>query len=263
MRHPLSLDFDWDSAVATNRTRTTVSDAQWNQFTREGFFVANNVIEPALLAEVERVCDDHCSAADSFLRSLPDERMLIAERGAITFAPHIAQKSPVLWEAMTTAPLVDIVTDLLGPDALLYHDQAVYKSPEKPRRFPWHQDNGYGFVTPEHYVTAWIALSDVSIDSGCVWVAPGMQREGTMVHEYIEPLGYQLFDEPPVMPVAAPVERGSAVVFSSLTPHLTGPNVSRSVRKAYIVQFVAPGAVRFEPDGRRIELDQVCRRLAG
>ncbi|MEZ5248214.1 MAG: hypothetical protein R2713_03060 [Ilumatobacteraceae bacterium] len=37
----------------------------------------------------------------------------------------------------------DLCHDLVGPDVRLYWDQAVYKKPEKPRRFPWHQDNGY------------------------------------------------------------------------------------------------------------------------
>jgi ectoine hydroxylase-related dioxygenase (phytanoyl-CoA dioxygenase family) len=36
---------------------------------------------------------------------------------------------------------------------------------------------------------------------------------------------------------------GSIVVFSSLTPHKTGPNQSGSVRKSYIVQFAPEGAV--------------------
>ena len=31
-------------------------------------------------------------------------------------------------------------------------------------------------------------------------------------------------------------------MFSSLTPHLTGPNTSAAVRKAYIVQFAPDGA---------------------
>ena len=32
------------------------------------------------------------------------------------------------------------------------------------------------------------------------------------------------------------------VVFSSLTPHLTGPNTTDDVRKAYIVQYAPSGA---------------------
>ena len=35
----------------------------------------------------------------------------------------------------------------------------------------------------------------------------------------------------------APVDAGGAVVFSSLTPHRTGPNLTGEVRKAYILQY--------------------------
>ena len=38
------------------------------------------------------------------------------------------------------------------------------------------------------------------------------------------------------------------MVFSSLTPHLTGPNLSAEVRKAYIVQYAPAGAERLEGD---------------
>ena len=47
--------------------------------------------------------------------------------------------------------------------------------------------------------------------------------------------------------VAAEVAAGGVVVFSSLTPHLTGPNTTDAVRKAYILQYApagAPGAAR-------------------
>jgi ectoine hydroxylase-related dioxygenase (phytanoyl-CoA dioxygenase family) len=54
-------------------------------------------------------------------------------------------------------------------------------------------------------------------------------------------LGYECFSEPP-RAVAAPVAAGDAVVFSSLTPHLTGPNLTDDVRKAYILQYAPQGA---------------------
>jgi hypothetical protein len=41
------------------------------------------------------------------------------------------------------------------------------------------------------------------------------------------------------------------VVFSSLTPHLTGPNLTDAVRKAYILQYAPQGAtvLRGDPAG--------------
>ena len=38
---------------------------------------------------------------------------------------------------------------------------------------------------------------------------------------------------------------GSIVVFSSLTPHRTGPNLTDSTRKAYILQYAPDGARAF------------------
>jgi hypothetical protein len=46
------------------------------------------------------------------------------------------------------------------------------------------------------------------------------------------------------------------VVFSSLTPHSTGPNRTGDVRKAYIVQYAPSGAevVRPEPGGAELRI---------
>ncbi|GIR37191.1 MAG: hypothetical protein CM15mP49_25760 [Actinomycetota bacterium] len=54
--------------------------------------------------------------------------------------------------------------------------------------------------------------------------------EGTLAHDYIEPLGYQCFEEhPDAIPVEA--KAGSIVIFSSLTPHMTGANTTTETRK--------------------------------
>ncbi|MFM2077033.1 MAG: hypothetical protein RJA49_923 [Actinomycetota bacterium] len=256
---PRSHGFDWDVAMPTH-ARRTLTDEQWQHFDTDGFVVIEDLVDVATLSDVLDATDVFCAEADAFLASMPDERLFIAEKGAITFAPQIALRSDVLRRFVASPAIIAVVHDLVGPDARLYHDQAVYKASEKPRRFPWHQDNGYAFVTPEHYLTIWVALTDVPVEAGCVWAAPGLHRMGTLTHEYADPLGYQLFDEPPVEPVAAPVRAGSAVVFSSLTPHLTGPNVSGGMRKAYILQYVGPHARRFahaaDTDGTPLDDDQ-------
>lgn len=244
---PRSLDFVWTD-VALSDSRRRLTDSQVEQFNRDGYFIVEGLISPESLTAVLSVADAYCDSIDTLLESVPDERLFIAERGAITFAPHAAAQFEDIRDFVSSRSVTDVVFDMLGPDARLYHDQFVYKGHEKPRRFPWHQDNGYAFVSPESYLTIWIALSDATVESGCVWVAPGMHRNGTMLHTYIEPLGWQCFDDPPLDPVAAPIKAGDAVVFSSITPHLTGPNLSNEIRKAYIIQFVGFGATRFGND---------------
>ncbi len=123
----------------------------------------------------------------------------------------------------------------------------MYKKPEKPRRFPWHQDNGYTFIEPQQYLTIWVALTDATVDNGCPRVAPGVHKLWTLAHRYVDPLGFECFDEPPSK-VAAPVRAGGAVVFSSLTPHLTGPNTTDATRKAYILQYSHAGSMILHGD---------------
>jgi len=136
----------------------------------------------------------------------------------------------------------DLVHDLVGPDVRLYWDQAVYKKPGTRAPFPWHQDNGYTFVEPQAYLTCWVALTDATEDNGCPRVVPGLHRGGTLAHVPTE-LGFVCFDEPPAEPIAAPARAGGIVVFSSLTPHATGPNLTSAERRAYIVQFAPEGAI--------------------
>ena len=226
-----------------------LTDDQAGQFDVDGFVVLEDVIDPATVDEVEAELDSFEAGTETFLREQADERVAISEAGAITFTTHLVTRSEIARRFATHRLFLDLCADLIGPDVNLYWDQAVYKKPEKPRRFPWHQDNGYAFVEPQQYLTCWVPLVDATVDNGCPVVARGLHRLGTLRHHYVHPLGFQCFDDPPeAMP--APVRRGGVLVFSSLTPHLTGPNVTGDVRKAYILQYAPAGAVVLQGDAR-------------
>jgi phytanoyl-CoA hydroxylase len=128
----------------------------------------------------------------------------------------------------------------------LYWDQAVYKKPEPVREFPWHQDNGYTFVEPQSYLTCWVPLTPATVDNGCPWVVPGMHLYGTVHHEMTSWGWCCDVDSSSAVPIEA--EPGDVVVFSSLTPHRTGPNTTDEVRKAYILQYAPDGAEVVRPE---------------
>ena len=46
-----------------------------------------------------------------------------------------------------------------------------------------------------------------------------------------------------------PARKGDIVVFSSLTPHRTGPNLTGDTRKAYIIQYAPSGALAWRGGG--------------
>src|SRR5205085_11750035 len=132
-------------------------------------------------------------------------KLSIADADAITFTVHLVAKSALLRDFASTPVFVGLNADLVGPNARLYWDQAVYKKPETPKEFPWHQDNGYTFVEPQQYLTCWLPLVDATGDNGCPWVVPGLHRLGTLEHWWT-PVGFQCIEDPgaEAVPVEAP-----------------------------------------------------------
>jgi ectoine hydroxylase-related dioxygenase (phytanoyl-CoA dioxygenase family) len=237
-RHPWNTSFEWETPSGPYRALT---DDQASQFDERGFVVLEDVLPLDLVDQVRAECDVAEAKTDAFLNAQESGRFSIAESGAITFSTHLVVRNAVA-RAFSAHPLfADLCADLVGPDVNLYWDQAVYKKPEKPRRFPWHQDNGYTFVEPQQYLTCWVPLTDATLANGCPQVAPALHKLGTVRHHYVDPLGWECLSDPDEV-APAPVRAGGVVVFSSLTPHLTGPNTTDTVRKAYILQYAPDGA---------------------
>ncbi|MCX6535670.1 MAG: phytanoyl-CoA dioxygenase family protein [Actinobacteria bacterium] len=241
--HPWNKSFVWQNHTATSGELT---QTQIDQFDNDGYVVVNDIFTSVELKELVEITDAAQAEAAAFLAAQPNKRIAISEIGAITFAAQIASRKPEICKFVKNTKIMGACRDLIGPDVRMYHDQAVYKQIEKPRRFPWHQDNGYLFVEPQHYLTCWIALNDVTIENGCPQIISGLHKNGTLSHYFVPTLGYECFENPPFTPVVAEIKAGGAVFFSSLTPHLTGPNNSNDVRKAYIVQYARHDAVVLE-----------------
>ena len=236
-RHALNTEFEW---VPHHGPYRLLTDAQARRYDEDGFFVLEHALTEAEVAAVTAEIDPMEARQEEELRQFKDGTFFIARTDEITFTTHLVTRSDQL-RRFTMSPLfTDLCADLIGPDVRLYWDQAVYKKPGTVAPFPWHQDNGYAFVVPQQYLTCWIALTDATLENGCPWVVPGLHRRGTLAHEYSD-IGFVCLTDPPAA-VPVPVERGSVVVFSSLTPHSTGSNLTGDVRKAYIVQFAPSGA---------------------
>ena len=243
--HERNTSFSWDEHDGPFRSITA---AQGRQYDELGYFVLEDALDHDTVEALIEAIDPFEERAADALRELEGGRFFIARADEITFTTHLVVQSPVLREFTCSALLTDVCADLIGPDVRLYWDQAVYKKPGTASPFPWHQDNGYAFVEPQQYLTCWVALTDATEENGCPWVVPGLHLRGTLAHEYSD-IGFVCLRDP-ADAVAVPVGAGSIVVFSSLTPHSTGPNRTDAVRKAYIVQYAPDGAEVVPPGSR-------------
>ena len=113
----------------------------------------------------------------------------LEEHEAATGGPlrrEFRQKSHLLftWLAgLTRKPaILDAVEQLLGPDLLVWQTAFFIKEAHDPGMVTWHQDSTYWGLSEPEVVTAWVALSPSTPDSGCVRVMPGTHRSDQVSH---------------------------------------------------------------------------------
>ena len=243
-KHSLNTEFCWRGPTGKFRVLTEDQAVQYNEI---GGFVFDNMFSQAELDEILRDLDVIEEQANEFVKGVDQDQPSISRANEIVFAPHLVTRSETARRFSKHNTLVQLCQDIIGAAVRLYWDQLVYKRPGTPDEFPWHQDNGYTFVEPQQYLTCWVALTDATIENGCPWIAPGQHLQGTLHHTWTE-LGFKCLDHcDDAIPM--PLTAGSVAVFSSLTPHRTGPNLTDATRKAYILQYAPDGAVIYPREG--------------
>lgn len=87
------------------------------------------------------------------------------------------QKPHLLWrwiaDLIRHPRILDAVEDLHGPDLLCWSSQFFVKPAGDSGYVSWHQDATYWGLSSPDVVTAWVALSPSTPESGCMQVVPG------------------------------------------------------------------------------------------
>lgn len=146
--------------------------------------------------------------------------------------------------------ILDAVQDLIGPDILVYHSTLFLKEAKTPAYVRWHQDSTYFYLQPHLHVTAWVALSDASVQAGCMRALPGSHRWGAFEHDdKPEPMNMirrgqgisDRFDQETgtMMPVSA----GQMSLHHTDLVHASGANESADRRIGYAISYI-PAHVR-------------------
>ena len=163
---------------------------------------------------------------------------------------------PRLAEIARNPVILDMVEALLGPDLLVWSVELFIKEPGSAKTVSWHQDITYwGMGETDDEVTAWIALSDVSVEAGCMRFIPGSHKGGVVAHEdtfaadNLLSRGQQIADVREEEAIHGPLRPGEMSLHHGRCFHASGQNRSDDRRIGLAIRYVTP-AVRDHAPGR-------------
>ncbi len=161
---------------------------------------------------------------------------------------------PAVFDLLTNPRLLDLVEDLIGPEITSNPIQHVRIKPPSNELHDdevrahitataWHQDRGVGHAEADTttMVTVWCAISDATVENGCLQAIPRAHKSGMLPHcpkvqtEIAE--GY--VDVNKAVPL--PVKSGGVVILHPLTPHASLVNRTKGFRWSFDIRYNRTG----------------------
>lgn len=102
-------------------------------------------------------------------------------RRSLRHKPHLL--FTFLNELVRHPRMLDPVEDVLGPDLFCWGSSVFTKEANSPSFFSWHQDLIYWGLEPADVVTAWVALSQSTPESGAIRYIPGSHEMDVVTHK--------------------------------------------------------------------------------
>lgn len=201
-------------------------DASMVEHYRRTGWLLTETLDDAGLAELRRWVDDIATWPDDGDGWLHHREQTDAGP-ALCRSENLIPFHPGLRDLLTTGPLVEVASALLGEPAVLYKEKVNYKLPGGAGYAPHQDAPAYRFV--ETHVSCMVAIDDATLDNGCLEVAAGHHGEvlpvddaGCIRPDVVDALDWS----------AVEVQAGQTLWFHSRTPHRSGPNRSDRPRRA-------------------------------
>lgn len=85
-------------------------------------------------------------------------------------------------QLIRTPAILDAVESLIGPNILAWGSSFFVKEQQDSSYVSWHQDSTYWGLQPPNIVTAWVALSESTVENGAMRVIPDTHKLDQIGH---------------------------------------------------------------------------------
>ena len=221
---------------------TTLSSAQVERYARDGFLSPNVALTREEAAHYRAKLSVFEQAIGGPLTADETSRHRSRTHVLLTWVNALARHPAIL----------DAVEGLIGPNILVFTSTWFIKEPESAAIAAWHQDATYFGLRPHLHVTAWVALSDATAESGCMEFLPGSHERGQLPHQsgvvtHSVNRARQAVDGAvdDTDAVHAPLRAGEFSLHHTLCLHRSQPNRSRERRIGLGISYI-PTHVRHQ-----------------
>ena len=203
--------------------RFALSDAEVEQYHRDGVLGPYRLLSEAEMEVARRMIDREIIAP----AARDDPALHYHDR-------HLDHRT--VCRICRRPELIDRVASLLGPDLMIWRSNFQVKPPAAEAagdaaryiEVPWHQDGAYFGLQPLVLVSAWIAISEATLENGCMKVVAGSHTQ-TFHHDH-DPERRAFGRSVPNDAIDPDAVRtlvlrpGEFVLFNENTLHGSGPN---------------------------------------
>ena len=207
---------------------TIITPSQINKYHQDGYIAPIDILS---LKEVNKISKE----IQYIEKKWPNEINGLGRN-------NIHYISPVFDQVVHNTILLDLIESIVGQDILVAGSVLFIKEHDKKGFISWHQDGKYQGFKPYNCVTAWIAITNVNEENGCMRMWPRSHKKGIQAHndtfdEYnLLTRGQTINDVPYEETVPIILKPGQLSLHHPLTIHSSGLNKSNSKRIGFAVQ---------------------------
>jgi len=221
--------------LAQSQSTAAAHLAYAENYTRDGFVVPIDVISTVEAGKLR----EELESAEAELANNPDKLALLRAY------PHRLLPS---FDTLTrNDTLIAAASSILGPNLMVWGGGLFIKEAKSPKVVSWHQDLTYWGLDDAEETTCWVALSDATLESGCMKFVPGSHKKQIVPHT-------DTFDENNLLTrgqeiavdvdendaFTASLQSGQASMHHGHLFHSSGPNITNDRRIGMAIRYIKP-----------------------
>jgi non-heme Fe2+,alpha-ketoglutarate-dependent halogenase len=210
-----------------------LSPDQVTKYEQEGFLYPVTVLSASEANHYRKRFEDYEKINDGWYELSKGQKLYLLQTWVAELASH--------------PKVLDAVEDVLGANILVWGSSLFIKDSGHGEYVSWHQDSTYWGLSSPDVLTAWIALSPATKQSGCMKMMPGSHKLDQVEH-------HDTFDEKNLLTrgqeveidvneddsVLAELQLGQMSLHHVKIVHASDPNQSDYRRIGVAIRFIAP-----------------------